>query len=292
MASKSRFLTVKQDIVAVFESRNQRVYRASELKQLVAANRGRWRLGLGPDLQEFVDLMTATTVLQSVQVQLKGEKKTLYTWGSATMFEIAASLLPRAYLSHHTALYLHGLIKEIPKQVFINQEQSLKAPTILPLTQEDVDTSFARPQMESSNRGVYGKYSFVLLSGKHAGQLGVATQDFPAIGRVPVTDLERTLIDITVRPDYAGGVQQVLQAYQRAAGTVSINRLLRILAKLAYRYPYHQAIGFYLERAGNYEPAEVNLLCKLDRRLDFYLSHNMGETDYSANWRIHYPLEF
>jgi hypothetical protein len=33
---------------------------------------------------------------------------------------------------------------------------------------------------------------------------------------IPVTNLERTLIDITVRPDYAGGVQNVLDAFRIA----------------------------------------------------------------------------
>jgi hypothetical protein len=103
---------------------------------------------LGPDQQEFVDLMTGTTALQSVQV--KREKKTLYTWGPATIFEVAASLLPRAYLSHYTALYLHGLSEQISNQIFVNQEQSSKAPSLLLLTQGDMDASFARPQVGST----------------------------------------------------------------------------------------------------------------------------------------------
>lgn len=292
MANKSRFKIAKKDIIALFEARPQRVYRERELAQLVAANRSGWRLAVGTGMQEFVDLMTEATALQAVHVQLDGLDKTLYTWGAATAFEVAAGVPPRAYLSHYTALFLHDLTEQIPKQLFVNQEQSAKAPVLVPLTQADLDASFAQPQQPSTSLGTYGDYTLVFLHGKHTDQLGVVTQTHFAAGRVALTSLERTLLDVTVRPDYAGGIHQVLEAYRRAAGKVSINRLVGMLAKLAYRYPYHQAVGFYLEKAGTYKPAQLNLLRKLDRSLDFYLTHDMRTTAYSAEWRLHYPLGF
>lgn len=292
MANQSRFKIAKKDIVALFEARAQRVYRERELAQLVSANRSSWRLAQSMGIEEFVELMVGATPLRSVTVQLDDQEKTLYTWGPATAFEIAVSVVPRAYLSHYTALYLHELTEQIPKQLFVNQEQSAKALVTAPLTQADLDAAFARPQVASRSRGAYEDYTLVLLHGKHTGQLGVVTQTHFAAGQVQLTSLERTLIDITIRPDYAGGMQQVLDAYRRAAGRVSVNRLVGLLAKLMFRYPYHQAIGFYMEQAGNYKPAQVKLLEKQERHLDFYLTHAMRATAYSAKWRLHYPLGF
>lgn len=292
MANKSRFKIAKKDIIALFEARQQRVYRERELAQLVAANRSSWRLAASTGVQEFVELMTESTALQAVNVQLDGLEKTLYTWGTATAFEVAAGIMPRAYLSHYTALFLHDLTEQIPKQLFVNQEQSAKAPVLRPLTQADLDASFAQPQRPSTSLGTYGDYSLVLVHGKHTNQLGVITQTHFTAGRLALTSLERTLLDVTVRPDYAGGIHQVLEAYRRAAGKVSINRLVGMLAKLAYRYPYHQAVGFYLEKAGTYKPAQLNLLRKLDRSLNFYLTHAMRNTAYSPEWQLYYPLGF
>jgi hypothetical protein len=99
------------------------------------------------------------------------------------------------------------------------------------------------------------------------------------------------LIDITVRPTYGGGIFQVLEAYRTAKERLSTNRLLATLKKLDYVYPYHQAIGFLMERAG-YEERRYGLLRQPGLKYDFYLSHGMKDPEYSKPWRLFYPRGF
>jgi hypothetical protein len=294
MANKTRFQIAKKDIIAFFEAQPKRVFREKELEQLLAQQREGWRLASGTRVQDFVELMKAATPLRTVQVDMDPKPKTLYAWGEATAFELANNLVPRAYLSHYTALYLHDLTEQIPKQLFVNQEQSPKKPGTLPaLTQEELDAAFARPQRLTQAQAHYGNYSFVQLHGQFTGRLGVVEQAHFAAGRVELTSIERTLVDVTVRPDYAGGVYQVAEVYQRAASRVSVNRLVGLLTKLRYRYPYHQAIGFYMEQAGNYKPAQLNLVRKLGTELDFYLTHELNQpAAYDPTWRLYYPEGF
>jgi len=65
-----------------------------------------------------------------------------------------------------------------------------------------------------------------------------------------------------------------------------------VLKKLSYIYPYHQAIGFYLQKAGVYTDMQIRLLKKFQFEFDFYLTHQMKETEYSKEWRLYYPKGF
>ena len=65
----------------------------------------------------------------------------------------------------------------------------------------------------------------------------------------------------------------------------------RMLKKLDFAYPHHQAIGFYLERAG-YRASTLDLLRRCPMRFDFYLTHGMAETRFDKTWRVHVPQGF
>jgi len=49
---------------------------------------------------------------------------------------------------------------------------------------------------------------------------------------IELTNLERTLIDVTVRPSYAGGARNVGKAYRNAFSQTSVPRLAKMLEEL------------------------------------------------------------
>jgi len=64
--------------------------------------------------------------------------------------------------------------------------------------------------------------------------------------------------------------------------------MLATLKKLDYVYPYHQAIGYYMQRAG-YPESQYSKFKALGLNFDFYLTHHITERDYDSTWRLYYP---
>ena len=110
---------------------------------------------------------------------------------------------------------------------------------------------------------------------------------------VRVTDVERTLIDIAVRPINAGGVAEVLKAYQRAGQRASVNRIAALLRQIGHVYPYHQAVGFYLDRSGAFSDGAIELFrSKFEFKFDFHLTYEMRQPRYDARWKLFVPDGF
>ena len=79
-----------------------------------------------------------------------------------------------------------------------------------------------------------------------------------------------------------------LEAYQAARERISVNVLMATLKKLGHLYPYHQAIGLCLERAG-YDARALDLARRPGLEFDFYPTHGMKDTELSREWRLVYP---
>jgi predicted transcriptional regulator of viral defense system len=205
--------------------------------------------------------------------------------------DITASLRSSAYFSHSTAAYLNGLTTTLPNALYLNLEQSAKPKSASnPLSQESLDRAFSGNQRQSRLFYTHEKLTVTMLSGKKTGRLGVEPFAHSTGRFVSATNLERTLIDMTVRPAYAGGLQAVLECFRTAKSRVSIEKLLAILDQLDYLYPYTQAIGFLAQRAG-FSADDLNQLQNRLTPLKFYLAHGIKNPVYDETWRIHHPVD-
>ncbi|RYZ40208.1 MAG: hypothetical protein EOO71_17050 [Myxococcaceae bacterium] len=258
---------------------------------MLKRHREAWQLPVSVGLSGFIKFLTDSKQLSVVRLSSDtGEVVTRYVWERASPYAVALSLRPSAYLSHGTAAQLHGLTEQFSKVIYVNKEQSPKPAPKGGLTQEAIDRAFKGRQRASTYIFHFDIYRAVLLSGKSTGALGVEDIPTPEGEFLPATGLERTLIDLTVRPNYAGGVEEVLGCFRRAREQerVDVEVLLQTLAQLNYVYPYHQALGFYMERAGFGEEA-LEPLKALGLHHDFYLAYGLKGLVYAPSWRLHHP---
>ena len=282
----------------LIQSLQQRTFTQRDLGNFL--NREREHLGIPKSIgvNKFIDILSEEGKLSSIElvreVRTRAGVKlrpgvTRFAWGEPSVYDIALSLRSGSYLSHGTAVLLHGLTDRMPKTLYTNKEQSPKPRSRRSLSQAAIDRAFKAAQRASNYIFTWEGYRFVLLSGKHTGRLEVSQIEGEAGEILDITTIERTLIDITVRPVYAGGVYEVMAVFREARDQgISVDTLVKTLKKLDYLYPYHQAIGFYLERAGFAED-HLKKLRSMTMDFDFYLTHKISDSEYESGWRLYYP---
>lgn len=293
----TRIQLARSEIFALLEQHETRIFRRRDLETILSANRREWRLAERMSFGEFSEYLKKSGKLRRLDFSFPHRKEIRYTWGDVPLLGVLLTLKPGCHFSHYTAMRMHGLTEQDPKTIYVNFEQPPKLTPVGELIQQRINIAFARKPRMTANVTRFGDVRICLLNGKSTGYLGIESREVLADEAgtvvVRVTDVERTLIDITVRPFYAGGVSEVLKAYNRAGSRASVNRLAALLGQLKYVYPYHQAVGFYLERSKAHSPHVIERFRKkFKQEFDFHLTYEMKETRYEAAWRLFVPKGF
>ena len=291
---KTRIQIARPSIVKYFNEHDRRILKQTDIASILSRQREFWRLTQRTTTNDFIAFLIENAALKQLDFPFPYRGEVRYVWGDISLLEVLLTLKSDSYFSHYTAVRMHGLTEQTPKTIYLNHEQPPRSQNPR-LEQGRIDAAFSRRPRESQNSIDFGDVRICMINGMHTGQLGVVTDQVSYDGdvrvKVRLTNLERTLIDISVRPIYAGGVFEVQKAFLLAKEQVSVNTLAAMLQKLRYVYPYHQAIGFYLERAGC-KPDLLDLLRRFPMEHDFYLMNQMSEKEYIKDWRLYVPKGF
>ena len=290
MSRVSKITLAQRQIADHFRATGRTAFSEREILKLIEEKRAAWDLPATTTADRIVQKLTEIALLKPVKLKWTDQSEHIvYTFEEPSIYEIAVALRPKSYISHYPAVFLHDLTSQIPKTIYTTVEQSFKRTLENELEQEAIDRVFAAPQRRSGLMTEYDDYIIMLITAKFSNRSGVllSTRHNNAFS---MTNLERTLMDITVRPNYAGGAFAVLDAYRHAVkeNRISSNKLLALLEAMDFTYPYHQAIGFYLERAG-YEGKLIEKLKVIPMKYKFYLDYGMTSKTYDSNWKIWHP---
>lgn len=293
MGRRTKLVRAEQAIVRALRNSGVTIYAQKALAEFFYAERSKGTLARHTKLADFLNFMTENGHLRLITLQADHYDKriTRYCLTDPTSFELAASISKSGYLSHGTAAQLHGLLTLNLPTVYLNSEQSVKPNSSGPLTQIAIDRAFGGKQRQSKHSYRHEDISITIINGKNTNRLGVKTLADGNGHVVSTTNLERTLIDIAVRPAYAGGISCVLQAYRSARNRTCVPELVATLDQLGYIYPYAQAIGFLMQQAG-FSESECSLLKPKISEFDFYLTHGLKKSEYDSSWRLFYPKGF
>lgn len=289
---KTRLDLARKDIVAFLKDDERSVFSLKELGEIFRENSEEWRLAMYTSRSSFADYLREKRVLQKLTIKFDENTKIVRYGlrGEFSKVEFFLSLASNSYLSHYTAMGYHQLTEQIPKTYYVNKELTPKYIKPTPLTQEGIDSAFSKPPRVSHKVATYKGDRVVLLNSKNSNELGIVKELWD--GRfVRMTNIERTLIDCAVSPDYAGGVYEVAKAFRLARDKASSNKIYAMFKKLDYIYPFHQVLGFYLENAG-FDSVVIRRFAEMPMPHKFYLTKGMEGADYVEKWRLFVPKSF
>ena len=273
------------------DNRRRAIFTKNDLKEIVIQNLPDVGLNQRTLIQgQILKYLWEKEKLKEVKFEFPSRKETRYLFGDITNLELAQSLKPNAYLAHRAAMFIHGLCDEYPAMIYINVEQSQNHKrNTNTLTQSTIDQAFKNKARVSNEIAEANNMKVCITHGQKTDQLGVEARKGPSGELLRVTDIERTLIDITVRPVYAGGPREVIRAYGKAAEIVSIDKLNKMLIEMNFVYPYYQSVGFYLQASKAFSNKDIKTFENIDKKFDFYLDYRMKKPAYSQRWKIYYP---
>jgi hypothetical protein len=195
--------SIKNEVRTHFQGTSAAIFWPTDLSSFVHMRRqdcGEFDLSV----QQVTKFLLKDGILRRAEFEAKEYPPIVrYLRGKPSAHELALSLRRNSFLCHKTALTLHGLEPAVTT-MYVNKEQGPKAATT-GITQEGINRAFENKQRHTNYVFQYGGSEFVLISGKNADRAGVFRIAGPDGALLDVTDLERTLVDIAVRPAYAGG---------------------------------------------------------------------------------------
>lgn len=249
-------------------------------------------------LKNILNLFTEVEIYS----EKKGDKVSRYisTYMDVSPYEIALSLLSKSFISHYSALYIHDLTINNPKDIYINREQSKKTVNKenAKLTQRKVDYAFSKEMRRTKDTYTFSYrgtlYRVHILNSKNTNKTGIIKKHPVGFSKpVQATNLERTLLDATIRPQYSGGAVEVLKAYHAAKNSISTQKLADYLKNFDYIYPYEKSVLFYLKNT-NYSNKELSIFEEIldvdpNKNIDFYLDYQLVQKKQDEKIKLFYP---
>lgn len=288
---RESFELAKSQITSYLLDNKTKAYTFADIGKIFHSKRDEWKIASYRTTKHFINFIENNKILELVKLKhlTKGTVKQIFIIPGTNKFNIAQTIKKDGYISYYSALKIHQLTLQNPKSIYISFDKYGAYENADFLYQDSIDNAFSKPQRQTSEiyKSEVDDTRYVFVQKKTDSLLvGISENN-----GIHYTDLERTLIDIVIRPAYSGGVFEVLEAYINAKDRVDLDIMVKYLDQLNYVYPYYQLIGFYLEKAG-YNTNDTNLFLERKTDFKFYLTYNISNKKFNEKWNIYYPNGF
>jgi predicted transcriptional regulator of viral defense system len=165
-------------------------------------------------------------------------------------FAIATRLIVPSAISHWSALHHHGFTEQVPRVVTCFTPRKVVTPSM---------RRGGRPRGGERHAWVVDGVRYEYVTVKPERFFGIEEVWVDAFSRVPITDRERTVLELFVSPRRFGGVGLRLDIVREHLGSLAVHRLVDYACRLG-KISVAKRLGWALERAGVPEAALRPLL--------------------------------
>lgn len=248
----------------------------------------------------IINYIFEKNILSEVNFEINKKTISLLT-NSKTLItddHIIYYLLSDLLLSHQTSAYFNNLTDDLGNTFFVNKfskENPINCfnNKIKKLDQKSINKSFEKPMRKSSliyNLSINGNDNkiFFLNSRPNTKKYSNKIQKYNY--NLFINSIEKTLLDITVRPSYLKDWKELIKIYRNSINKININKFIEVFKEANYIYPYHQSIGFLLESTGH-SLDTYEYFYSLPKKNDFFIFYNsdLSKMDYNKKWKIYHP---
>lgn len=175
-------------------------------------------------------------------------------------FLIANKVKDEYYISHHSALEIHGLAQTIHNRVYI--------------TSKTPSRSFRYTNIEY--KFITTKHFFGFEEKSHLNTT------------LTVSDREKTILDCIRNIKYAGGLEELIKSLE-GVPSLDWDKIIDYLVKIDENSLY-QKTGFLLDELNEKVPVEDKILSQVGKRT-YYIDENK-DSYYVSKWNLMVPKKF
>ena len=193
-----------------------------------------------PQLNKIISILTAKEWLFRVRRGLYIITNSLPGEFRTPPFAIATSLVQPSAISHWSAMQFHGLTEQIPQTITASTPKKIVFPSMRKLVSDSRSTKHV---WEVANT----QYEYITIKPEQF--FGIDNVWIDERFCVPITDKERTLLDLFVHSKMFGGMGEALGALEASLSNIDITKLVDYAIKFNKKSVVKR-IGWALEYFG------------------------------------------
>lgn len=179
----------------------------------------------------------------------------------STKFEVASKISESSFICYHSALEYYGIANQVFSNVFVGS-------------------------LTRFNNFVFNDNEFIFKSAKNIKFVNNIINE-----GIKVSSLEKTIVDCIDNINFAGGIEEILNALEQIK-YLNEEKILEVLLDINKMVLY-QKVGYLLELYNNQFKFSDNFFkeCKthISKKVNYLIQYEFKETELNENWKLIVP---